>query len=97
MVRRRKSSDFLPVPILVVALVTATLGSLHLKFERVPFLLTVGVMFLGFTGLIISIFPNVVPPSLDIWAASSPPSSQRMTLIGISIVLPIVMVYSVFA
>jgi cytochrome d ubiquinol oxidase subunit II len=52
---------------------------------------------LGYTGLIISIFPNIVPPSLDIWTASAPRSSQLFTLVGAAIVVPIILVYTAMA
>jgi cytochrome bd ubiquinol oxidase subunit II len=88
---------FMPVPILVMAAIVAILTSLHHRLQREPFFLTLFVVFLGFTGLIISIFPHIVPPTLDIWAASSPAVSQRFTLMGLVIVLPLVLAYSAFA
>ena len=50
--------------------------------------------FLGYTGLIISIWPNIVPPSLTIWEASSSHSSQLFALVGTVIVLPIILGYN---
>jgi len=87
----------MPVPVLVAVLAWAILSSLRNRFERAPFLLTLGIVLLGYVGLIISIFPNIVPPSLTIWAASSPPASQRFTLIGVAIILPMVIGYSCLA
>jgi cytochrome bd ubiquinol oxidase subunit II len=85
---------FLPVPVLVVACVWGIFRSLHLKHEATPFLLTLAICFLGFTGLVISIWPNIIPPSLTIWEASSSHSSQLFTLVGTVIVLPIILVYN---
>jgi cytochrome d ubiquinol oxidase subunit II len=52
------------------------------------------IIFLGYSGLLISIFPNIVPPSLSIWAASAPRSSQIFTLVGVAIILPIILSYT---
>jgi cytochrome bd ubiquinol oxidase subunit II len=55
------------------------------------------IMFLGYTGLLISIFPNIVPPNLSIWAAVAPRSSQIFVLVGVAIILPIILTYTVLA
>lgn len=85
---------FLPVPLLVLACVVALLRSLRRGAEAAPFLLTLALCFLGYSGLLISMWPHLVPPSLTLWDASSSPSSQRFALIGTVIVLPIILVYN---
>ena len=85
---------FLPVPILVLLCVWGIFRAVRLKHEATPFLLTLALCFLGFSGLIISIWPNIVPPSLTIWEASASHSSQRFALVGTVIVLPIILVYN---
>ena len=85
---------FMPVPVLVVACVVGIFRSIRLRHDAMPFLLTLAICFLGFTGLVISIWPNLVPPSLTIWDASSSHSSQAFMLVGTAIVLPIILVYN---
>ena len=85
---------FLPVPVLVVACVWGIFHTVKREHEATPFLLTLALVFLGYTGLVISIWPNIVPPSLSIWDASSSHSSQKFALIGTVIVLPIILVYN---
>jgi len=85
---------FMPVPLLVVACVFGIFRALRLRHEAMPFLLTLAICFLGFTGLVISIWPNIVPPSLSIWDASSSHSSQAFALVGTVIVLPVILVYN---
>jgi len=85
---------FLPVPVLVVACVWGILHTARRNHDATPFLLTLAICFLGFTGLVISIWPNIVPPSLTIWEASSSHSSQLFALVGTAIVLPIILVYN---
>ncbi|WP_028228259.1 cytochrome d ubiquinol oxidase subunit II [Paraburkholderia ferrariae] len=85
---------FLPVPVLVVACVWGIFRTLRLEHEATPFVLTLAICFLGFTGLVISIWPNIIPPSLTIWQASSSHSSQLFALVGTVIVLPVILVYN---
>jgi cytochrome d ubiquinol oxidase subunit II len=85
---------FLPVPLLVAGCVYGIFRSLRLEHETTPFLLTLAICFLGFTGLVISIWPNIVPPSLTIREASSSHASQLFTLVGAVIVLPVILVYN---
>lgn len=85
---------FLPVPVLVIACAAGIFISIKRSHEARPFLFTLALCFLGYTGLIISIWPNIVPPSLSIWAASSSPESQIFALVGTLIVLPIILIYN---
>ncbi|WP_420994610.1 cytochrome d ubiquinol oxidase subunit II [Cupriavidus sp. 30B13] len=85
---------FLPVPVLVLACVWGIFRAVRLRHETAPFLLTLALCFLGYSGLVISIWPNIVPPSLTIWEASSSPSSQLFALVGTVIVLPVILVYN---
>jgi len=85
---------FLPVPILVLVCVWGIFRTVRLQHHATPFLLTLALCFLGYSGLIISIWPNIVPPSLTIWAASSAHTSQLFALVGTVIVLPIIFVYN---
>ena len=62
-----------------------------------PFLLTLSFFVLGFAGLVVGIWPNIIPPSLSIWDASSPPSSQGFTLVGLAILLPIILGYTAWS
>ena len=49
---------------------------------------------MGYTGLIISIWPYIIPPSLTIWEAAANHSSQLFMLVGAAIILPIILCYS---
>ena len=85
---------FAPVPILVLACVAGIVRFNTRGHDTLPFMLTQAILFLGYSGLLISIFPYIVPPSLTIWAASSPPSSQKFALVGVLIILPIILAYT---
>ena len=85
-----------PVPILTA--LTALIGwrSLAQDGEVLPFFSAIGLFFLGYLGLAVSVFPYLVPPSLTIWQAASSPSTQTFMLVGTLGLLPIIFGYVVF-
>lgn len=59
-----------------------------------PFVLTLAFFALGFAGLVIGIWPNIVPPGLSLWDAASSPSSQLFLGVGIVVLLPAILGYT---
>jgi cytochrome d ubiquinol oxidase subunit II len=88
---------FAPVPLLVAANTYFLLRALKNKRQVWPFLFTLALVFLGYSGLGISLWPHIIPPSITIWEASSPPQSQGFTLVGALLIIPIILGYTVWA
>jgi cytochrome d ubiquinol oxidase subunit II len=63
----------------------------------VPFAATVGVFLLAFNGLAYSIFPYLVVDRITIWQAASAPESLKIILIGVAVVLPAIIGYTIFS
>jgi cytochrome d ubiquinol oxidase subunit II len=61
--------------------------------EILPFLLAMLLFLLGFLGLAISLWPNLIPPDISIWEAAAPRSSQVFLLVGMLILLPVLLGY----
>jgi len=59
-----------------------------------PFVLTLILIFLGYSGLGISIWPSIIPPDISIWDASGPPQSQGFALVGALLIMPIILMYT---
>ena len=59
-----------------------------------PFVLTLCFFGLGFAGLVLGIWPYLVPPSLTIWQAAASPSSQMFVLVGLVLLLPVILGYT---
>ncbi len=57
----------------------------------------ISIFALAFAGLAYSLFPFVVMDRITIWQAASHPSALRMSLIGVLIVLPFLVGYTIFA
>ncbi|MGZ3253212.1 MAG: cytochrome d ubiquinol oxidase subunit II [Burkholderiaceae bacterium] len=88
---------FAPVPMLVLASAWLLLRSVKHGHQARPFLFTLALIFLGYSGLGISLWPNIIPPSISIWDASSPPQSQGFVLVGALLIIPIILMYTVWA
>jgi cytochrome d ubiquinol oxidase subunit II len=86
-----------PVPVITAAAGFLLWRGLWRGWERAPFALAVALFLLGFLGLGISLWPNSVPPSLSVWDAAAPPSSQLFVLIGVGITLPMILTYTWYA
>lgn len=88
---------FSPVPILVLAFTYLLMRAVVNRNQIRPFVFTLMLVFLGYSGLGISLWPNIIPPSISIWAAASPPQSQGFALVGALFIIPIILVYTAWA
>lgn len=88
---------FSPVPLLVLITVWRLLHSLDGDPHAMPFVLTLCLVFLGYTGLGISLWPNIIPPDISIWEASGPPQSQGFTLVGTLLIIPLILMYTAWS
>jgi len=83
-----------PVPLLVIVCFYKLQRALKTQAETSPFFYTLGLVLLGYAGLGISIWPNIIPPQMSIYAAAAPPQSQQFALIGAVIIMPIILIYT---
>lgn len=86
-----------PVPLLTALNAAALWFAVIRNRELAPFLLSLSFFGLGFLGLVLGIWPNIVPPDLSLWQAAAPPSSQGFTLVGAAIMLPAVLFYTAYS
>ena len=54
-------------------------------------MLTLFLIFLGYSGLGISLWPHIVPPAISIWEAAAPPQSLGFTLVGALLIIPMIL------
>jgi cytochrome d ubiquinol oxidase subunit II len=86
----------LPVPVATAVLGLWLLRALA-KGEALPFFLSLGLFACGMAGLGLTIWPNVVPPSLTIFEAAAPERSQWFMLIGVGLTMPLILAYTGWA
>ena len=85
---------FMPVPLLVLVTFYGLLKAVARNAHYTPFLLTLVLIFLGYSGLGISLWPNIIPPSISIWDAAAPAQSQGFMLVGTLFILPFILGYT---
>jgi cytochrome d ubiquinol oxidase subunit II len=71
--------------------------ALYKKVDRMPFYLTIGIFVCGYLGLVISIFPYIIPYAKTIWQCASPDSSLKFMLFAAVIMIPILLIYTGYA
>ena len=86
-----------PIPLLVGLLAVGFGLAIRREHDLTPFLCALGVFVLCFAGLGISFYPLMVPPDITIWQAAAPRASQVFVLVGASVLIPIILVYSGFS
>ncbi|CAJ95967.1 cytochrome d ubiquinol oxidase subunit II [Cupriavidus necator] len=88
---------FSPVPILVALCMFMLMRVLRHEPDISPFMYALGLVFLGYSGLAISVWPNIIPPGISIWDAAAPPQSQGFALVGALFIIPFILMYTVWA
>jgi cytochrome bd ubiquinol oxidase subunit II len=93
---------FAPVPILVVAtcwqMMRLLTGGPEGRIPAAgPFLLALFLLFLGYSGLAISLWPNIIPPGISFRDAAAPVQSQGFALVGALLIIPIILAYTGWA
>ena len=87
----------LPVPLLLLAAITTLFRAVNHRNTWLPLVASISIFILSYIGLLISIFPYVVPESVTLWQAAAPISSQKFLLPGTLILVPIILIYTSYA
>ena len=86
-----------PVPVLTGVAFLLLLRALARKRPWQAFLSALGIFALGMIGLGVSMYPNIVPPSVTIWDAAAPRRSQEFMIVGVGLILPLILGYTGWA
>ena len=71
--------------------------AIHRRFEKLPFLLCIAIFLFSYIGLCISSWPYIIPHSVTIWEAASAPKSLRFLLVGVCLLVPLLLAYSIYS
>jgi len=85
------------ISVLFLGVATALVLAVGGRADGRPFFLGLALFALAFAGFGVTIFPNVVPFRINLWAAASATLSHVFLLVGAAIVTPMVLTYSAFA
>jgi cytochrome d ubiquinol oxidase subunit II len=86
-----------PLPVLTALLVVVCWRGIRSGHPTASFYSAVAVFVLAFVGLAISSYPYLVPWSITLWDAAAAPASQKFIFIGVAILLPFILGYTVFS
>lgn len=86
-----------PVPLLTAAVLWRTWGRLWTGPEAGTFVGAILVFLLGFVGLVVSLWPYVVPRQVTIWTGIADPKSLVVIGAGFACVIPLVLAYQAHA
>lgn len=84
----------LPVPFLVAGCAVLMRRAVRERHDTTPFALALALVFLGYVGLLASLWPYAIPQSVTLWEAAAPRSSQTFTLIGAAVIIPVILAYT---
>jgi len=85
------------IPLLTAIAAFALFWALRKRRDYAPFLIALSLFGLTFAGLMVSIFPYMVPNRITIWDAAAPHSSQLFMLVGAAVLLPIIIAYTAYS
>jgi cytochrome d ubiquinol oxidase subunit II len=86
-----------PMPLLVLGAAWAGWRSLSGSRDWAPFVWALALFGLSMAGLVVSIWPDVIPGRLTIWQAAAPESSQAFMLVGAVILIPLILAYTAWS
>lgn len=64
--------------------------------EYRPFLLSIGIFFMAYVGLIVSLYPWIIPFKYNIWQAAAEGPGLTFMLIGVVPLLPLILGYTAY-
>ena len=86
-----------PVPLVTLAVILAAWRGIWGSAEARTFILAIALFALGLIGLVVSLWPYVVPRHITVWESTSDPQTLAFIAVGLVIILPIVLAYQTHA
>lgn len=87
-----------PLPIIgAIAAVSLWYTVHHKRHDRAPFWLTIIIFLCAYVGFALSVWPYIIPHSTTVWQAAAPFKSQIFILVGIALVLPVIVAYTIYS
>ncbi|MFG1319260.1 cytochrome d ubiquinol oxidase subunit II [Xanthobacter autotrophicus] len=86
-----------PVPLVALAVVVSIWRGIWTAREGQTLVLSLVLFALGLIGLVVSLWPYVVPRQVTVWDGLADPQSLAFVGIGVAVIIPIVLAYQVHA
>ena len=86
-----------PLPVLAALAALRLILSVDRKADHIPFFMALAIFFAGFAALGLSLFPDIIPPSVTIRGAAAPSESLSFLLVGAVVIIPMILGYMAWA
>jgi len=86
-----------PLPIITTVMIYLVWKHLTGGNEIKPFLYSIVIFLCSYIGLGISVYPYLIPHEITIWDAAAPDSTLIFILVGVVIMLPVLLGYTLYA
>jgi cytochrome d ubiquinol oxidase subunit II len=87
-----------PIPLLTAACFAMIWRDLHKeKRDYRPFMFSIFIFLFGYAGIIISLYPYMIPFEVTYWDAAAYSASLSILLVGAVILLPTILAYTAYS
>lgn len=86
-----------PLPLFAAFALYQVWRNLNTDSEYKPFIYSIIVFLCAYIGIGISVYPYLIPNQMTIWQAAAPDSTLKFILMGVVIMLPILLAYTLYA
>ena len=86
-----------PLPAVTALMVFLTWQSLNKGDEIKPFFFSIIIFLCSYCGIAISVYPYLIPHEVTFWEAAAPNSTLIFILVGVVIMLPVLLAYTLYA
>lgn len=86
-----------PLPLLTAVMIFLAWQSLTRGDELKPFIFCIIIFLCSYCGIAISVYPYLIPHQITLWQAAAPNSTLIFILIGVLIMLPVLLAYTLYA
>lgn len=88
----------IPLPLITMWVFYKNWQSLNdRQHDNRPFILSITIFLLAYVGFAISSWPYIIPRGVTVWEAAAPFKAQAFILVGMAILLPILIGYTIYA
>jgi len=85
------------LPTLTIISYAILWGALAKQHDWLPYWMSIAIFMTGYLGFALSLWPYIVPNSITVIQAAAPESSLKFLLVGASIMIPILLLYTGYA
>ncbi len=86
-----------PIPLLLGVCIIGFMRSIRSKHDYWPFIFTIMMFLLNFAGLIVGLWPWIIPYAITFHAAAAAGTSQSFLLVGTLFIIPVILGYTAYS